>query len=60
MYSINIYHRKMLDYDSMERYEYIHMIYTYMQKCEQVDSIIKEIWETKKRYNLSLQTYVKN
>ena len=50
----------MLDYDSMERYEYIHMIYTYMQKCEQVDSIIKEIWETKKRYNLSLQTYVKN
>ena len=35
------------NYDNVERYEYIHRLYTYIQEYEKMDPGTKNMWETK-------------
>ena len=61
MYAINMYRiYQMVNYDHVERDEYMNRISTYMQEYEQMDSLTKEMWEAKLREHLSQQTYIKD
>ena len=61
LYDINMYFRdKMETHDHVERYEYMHRLYNYMQEYYQMDYGTIEKWEAKQRENFSQRPYMKD